>query len=196
MINLLPPELRNSYRFGRRNVALRRWVIAGLIALLGVGLLGTYGLVAFKQSTDDYNHQISAAKNQLQADNLTQTEKQTQNISDSLKLAVKVLGNEVLFSKMINQIGSVIPDGAVLAELNLDKSENGVSLTANTTDYNTATQIQVNLTDPRNKVFAKVDIVSIVCKTDNTSAYPCVATLRAQFNKDNQFLFINQGAKS
>lgn len=196
MINLLPPELRDSYRYGRRNVTLRRWVITGLVALLGVGLLGTYGLVTFKRSTDDYSRQISTAKSQLQADNLTQTEKQTQDISNSLKLAVKVLGNEVMFSKMITQIGAVMPDGSVLQELNLDKGLNGVTLTADTTDYNTATQIQVNLTDPSNKVFAKVDIVSITCKTNAISAYPCVADLRAQFNSKNQFLFINQGTKT
>lgn len=194
MINLLPPDLKSAYRYGRRNVILRRWVVAGLAALVGVGLLGTYGLLAFRQSTNDYNSQISTAQNQLQKDNLTQTEKQTQGISSSLRLAVKVLGNEVLFSKLITQIGAVMPDGAVLSELDINTALDGVNLTADTTSYNTATQIQVNLTDPSNKIFAKVDIVSITCQT-NSPPYPCVAQLRAQFNAKNQFLFINQGAK-
>jgi Tfp pilus assembly protein PilN len=194
VINLLPPDLKNAYRYGRLNVALRRWAIVGLLVLVGLGIISTYGLLTFRQSTNNYNHQISSAQNQLQKDDLTQTEKQSQDISSSLRLAVKVLSGEVLFSKLISQIGSVMPDGAVLSELDINKAYDGINLTANATSYTTATQVQVNLTAPSNKIFAKVDIVSIVCQTDG-SKYPCIVQLRAQFNAKNQFLFINQGAK-
>ena len=36
MINLLPPELKESYRYAHRNVALVRWVAAFAIGFIGL----------------------------------------------------------------------------------------------------------------------------------------------------------------
>ena len=41
MINLLPPELKQNYQYGRRNVGLRRWVVSLLIAVVGLGAIST-----------------------------------------------------------------------------------------------------------------------------------------------------------
>jgi hypothetical protein len=195
MINLLPPDVKKAYRYGQRNLELRKWLIFCGLALIGLGLISTYGLLTFSASTTNFNHQIASSNALLKKDNLTQTEKQTTDISNSLRLAVKVLGKEVLFSKLITQIGAVMPSGAVLSGLDINTALNGVDLTADTTDYAAATQIQVNLTSPSNKIFAKVDIVSIVCEANNPP-YPCTAQFSAEFNPVNQFLFINQGAKT
>lgn len=198
MINLLPPEVKSGYRYARRNVVLRRWVIAFLVALAGLGILGTYGLLALHQSTADYDRQIAAAQEQLQKDRLNQTKQQVEDMSNSLKLAVQVLSNEVLFSKLIQQIGAVMPDGTVLTGLNIGEVKGGLELTAQSTNYTAGTQIQVNLTDPANKIFSQVDIENIKCGGANVTqgAYPCKMQLRALFNPNNAFLFINQGKKS
>lgn len=197
MINLLPPEVKSNYRYARRSVGLRKWVVAFAVALVGLGGLATYGLLTFQQSSLQYSNQVAAAQEQLEKDKLTQTKKQVQDISSSLKLAVQVLSNEVLFSKLITQIGSVMPQGTILSALDINKSNTGLDLQARAVNYYAATQIQVNLTDPANKVFAKVDIVSISCNSQQTenASYPCLVQLRALFNSNNQFLFINQGSK-
>jgi hypothetical protein len=198
VINLLPSEIKIGYRYARRNVQLRRWVLAFVVALVGLGALATYGLLTLHQSSVSYANQVSGANKQLQLEQLSQTNKQVQNISNSLKLSVKVLSQEVLFSKLITQIGAVMPSGAILTDLDIDKVSGGLDLTANTTNYNTGTQVQVNLAAPANKIFATVDIDSVTCDSKNSvnSSYPCTVTLRALFNTNNQFLFINQGAKS
>ncbi len=194
MINLLPPETKKSYRFARRNVTLRRWLIALLVVLIGLGGLATYGLLTFHQSNDNYSKQAISLEAQLQKDKLSQTKQQVEDISNSLKLAVKVLGNEVLFSKLIQQIGAVMPSGSVLTGLTIDQVGGGLDLEANTTNYTTATQVQVNLADPTNKIFSKVDINSITCNSNQgTVGYPCTVGVRALFNANNPFLFINQG---
>jgi len=197
MINLLPPEIKSNYRYARRSVGLRKWVIAFAVALVGLGGLATYGLLTFQQSTLQYSNQVAAAEEQLQKDKLNQTKKQVQDVSSSLKLAVQVLSNEVLFSKLISQIGAVMPQGAVLSALDINKNNTGLDLQARAVNYDAATQIQVNLTDPANRVFAKVDIVNITCNSQQAqdASYPCLVQLRALFNANNQFLFINQGAK-
>jgi hypothetical protein len=198
MINLLPPEIKDGYRYARRNVQLRRWVIMCLLAAVGLMVVGTYGLVTLHQSTNQYSNQVAVSESQLQKNKLSQTTQQVQDISNSLKLAVQVLSKEILFSKLITQIGAVMPNNTVLSELIINKGDSGLNLEAKATSYNTATQVQVNLSAPANKIFSKVDIISITCSAAQAAdpRYPCLAEFRALFNAKNQFLFINQGSKS
>lgn len=196
MINLLPPEIKDGYRYGRLNVALRKWVAACLIALLGLGGLATYGLVTIRQSTIDYNQRIAASEALFQKENFFGVQKQVQDISSSFKLVVKVLGQEVLFSQLLKQIAGAIPPKANLTGLNISQVQGGIDISAIATDYNTATQVQLNLADPKNKIFSKADLVGITC--NDTAAlnprYPCTVKVRALFAKDNPFLFINNKA--
>jgi hypothetical protein len=197
MINLLPSEIKESYRYARRNVALRNWAAILFISFIGLGCLATYGLLTMRESTHSYSVQAQSVKAQLQKDKLEETQKKVEDISGSLKLAVQVLSQEVLFSKLITQIGAAMPSGSILTGLNINKVSGGLSLSADATTYTSATQVQVNLADPENKIFAKVDIDNISCSSETSadSSYPCTVQLRALFNNNNPFLFINQGAK-
>ncbi|MDB5160823.1 MAG: hypothetical protein JWO96_203, partial [Candidatus Saccharibacteria bacterium] len=53
-------------------------------------------------------------------------------------------------------------------------------------DYASATQVAVNLNDPANGLFSKVDIVNINCSDTTTTAYKCAATLKALFSQAAQ----------
>lgn len=197
MINLLPPEMKQSYRFARRNVMLRNWTFALFLSVIGLVALGTFGLLTIRSSVNNYTSQVSSLQAELKRDKLDQTQKQVQDMSNSLKLAVQVLSQEVLFSKLITQIGAAMPSGTTLTGLNISGVSGGIALTANATTYTTATQVQVNLSDPANKIFSKVDIENITCTPggSNDPQYPCTVQMRALFNTNNPFLFIHQGAK-
>jgi hypothetical protein len=198
MINLLPPEMKDSYKYARFNVSLRAWVFRCLAALIGLGLLATYGLVTLHRSTVSLNQQISTSQHQLQQDNYSSVQAQVQDISNNFKLAVKVLSQEVLFSSLLKQIATLIPTNANLTGLQISQISGAIDITANATDYNTATQVQINLSDTSNKIFSKADIVSITCSTDSTNMqYPCTVVIKALFAPNNPFLFINsQGGEA
>jgi hypothetical protein len=196
MINLLPPELKTGYTYARRNVYLRKWVTMFLVALLGLGAIATYGLLSLRQSSLSYQHRIASSEKILQREDYEATQKRVQEISSSFKLVVKVLSQEVLFSQLLKQIAVAIPPNANLTGLNISQTQGGIDITANAIDYRTATQVQVNLADPENKIFSKADIVSVTCnsKSDETTAsslYPCNINIRALFAPNNPFLFIN-----
>ena len=193
MINLLPPEVKNGYRYGRHNVGLRRWVIVFLLAFVGLGAIATYGLLTLHQSTNNYNQQIAASQTLFKKENFSGVESQVQNISNSFKLTVKVLSQEVLFSQLIEQIGRTIPDGSNLTGLTIDQIQGGIDIVANATSYQVASQVQVNLADPVNQIFSKADIESITCQSKDAvnPTYPCVINMRALFAANNPFLFIN-----
>lgn len=194
MINLLPPEIKTNYRYGRRNIVLRRWAVAFLVAVVGLGALTTYGLLSLQQSTKHYNKEVADSQAYFAKADFAGTQKQLQDISSSFKLVVKVLGQEVLFSQVIKQLAATLPPQASLTGLDLSGTQGGIDISAIAPDYNTATQVQVNLSDPTNKLFSKADIVSVSCKSDaNTDPrFPCTVKVRALFASNNPFLFINQ----
>lgn len=197
MINLLPNDRRLAIVYARRNTRLLHWIGGLLVGFSGIMLIILFGFFYIHQSTNTYNKRIAASQDQLRIQKLDDTETRVKDISGSLKLVVQVLGREVLFSELLQQIGSAMPQGSSLSSLNINKVTGGIDLNAVAKDYQTASQVQVNLQDPANKIFQKADIVSINCSTkSNDPNYPCQIALRALFAKNNPFLFIHKpGAK-
>lgn len=196
MINLLPPEIKAQYHYASINTGLRRWLIAVCIVIVGMAAITGAGLLYLRQISHSYDQQISESTASLQRQKIDQTRKQVNDISSSLKLSVQVLSKEVLFSQLLRQLAKLTPANTSLTSLNISQDQTALDIVASTTDYNAATQLQVNLADPDNKIFSKADIVTISCGgNDSTSStpskYPCTVTIRALLAKDNPFLFIN-----
>jgi Tfp pilus assembly protein PilN len=198
MINLLPSGIKNGYRYARRNVTLGHWLALFGAALIGLALITTVGLLTLQHSIVQYNNKIDASQKLFTQENFAGTQAEVRNISNSFKLVVKVLGQEVLFSQLIKQIAAAIPTNAKLTGLTINQTQGGIDITAVAANYATATQVQVNLADPANKIFSEADIVSVTCGGTNATdpRYPCTVNIRALFAKNNPFLFINsKGAK-
>lgn len=197
MINLLPPAVKESYTYGARNTTLLHWIFAFILGLVGLGIITTYGLVTMQNSSNSYAKQVASAQKQLKEQNLEATEKQVKELSSDFKLVVQVLSQEVLFSKLLKQIATVIPSNAILKGLTINQTSGGIDITAAAKNYENATQLQLNLQDPANKIFTKADIVSINCSTTSSNTlYPCTVQIRALFSNTNPYLFINsRGAK-
>ncbi len=192
MINLLPSDVKQDYLYARRNTKLRRWIGGLFLSLVGIAVIVIAGQVYIKQSISALNTEIAAAQEQLRIQRLEETQARVDEISGSLKLATQVLSRQVLFSELIRQIGAAMPPNTALTDLKISEVEGGIDLTAIATNYSNATQVQVNLQDPANKIFDKADIISITCGGTITadSRYPCTVTLRAQFAKNNSFLLL------
>jgi hypothetical protein len=198
MINLLPPDAKSHYRYALRNTFLRRWAISAAIALAGLLVIGGAGYVYMAQISSSYDDQIASSNDSLKQQQLSQTQAKVKDISNSLKLAVAVLSKEVLFSQLLKQLGNVTPNNTILSNLTISQDDKAIDVTAKATDYNAATQVQVNLSDPANKIFSKADIISITCDSNNegvSTKYPCTVIVRALLAQDTQFLFLNNGVR-
>jgi len=197
MINLLPPDLKTSIIYARRNTTLIKWLVATLIGLAGVGAVVVAGQLYINHSVNIYKSEVQRSKQQLSAQKLEETQARVTDISNSIKLATQVLSREILFSKLLQQIGAVMPSGSSLQSLTIGKLEGGIDLQAVAVDYQTSTQVLVNLKDPQNKIFESADIVSVSCtNNDNPEKkqdYPCQVSIRASFAKNNPFLFVQSG---
>jgi hypothetical protein len=193
MINLLPPDVKQEIAYARRNTKLLRVVSAGGAAIAGMLVIILFGYIFIHNSMVHYQTQIAQSQDTLKTQKLDETQKRVETISSDLKLIVQVLSKEVLFSKLVKQIGSAMPANSVMSNIDISKVQGGLDLTANAVDYQTATQVQVNLQDPANKLFDKVDIISVTCGGTTNPRYPCTVIMRALFTKNNPFLFINNG---
>jgi Tfp pilus assembly protein PilN len=199
MINLLPPETKQSYRYARRNTRLLFWITAFLIAIIGVVVLTAAGNMAMDHSINQNRDDIANIDARLASQDAAGTQAQVTAITSNLKLMVNVLSKEILFSKLLTQLGNTTPSSVVLTGLSISETESAIDVTARATDYNAAARLQANLADPNNKIFSKADIVTISCgsttgETNATSTkYPCNVTIRALLAADNPFLFVNTG---
>lgn len=195
MINLLPPELKLSYRYARRNRRLMSWSFALLVSTVGIAALAASGLLIMNRSVDTHKVDVAKVQARLTSQDLTGTQKEVTAISNNLNLMVSVLSNEVLFSKLLVQLGNITPPNVVLTNLTISQTADAIDVTARASGYTAAAQLQANLADPDNQIFSKADIVNISCSdTDSkgaAAAYPCTVTIKALFADNNPFLFIS-----
>lgn len=194
MINLLPTQTKQEIFFARRNSALKNWAVATVVGLFGIVIVIASGYLFISRSTSGWQQQVNDTKQQLEKQQLQATQNKITEMSDSIKLASQVLSKQVLFSKLLTQITTVLPAGTSLQSLSIKSVEGGIDLSAVAKDYQSATQVQINLADPKNKVFEKADIISITCQDPDKSDYPCLVTIRALFAKDNAFQYSSQQA--
>jgi Tfp pilus assembly protein PilN len=200
VINLLPTDLKQSYHYAWLNRRLLMWSGAFLAGIAGIAIITIGGLATMNSSIAKYDSKIAATKATLASQDVAAVERQISATSGNLKLMVQVLSKQVLFSKLLARLGSATPSEAILTNLAISQTESAIDITAQTRNYNAATQLQVNLADQSNQIFSKADIVSITCTTDAAQTvaaqYPCTTTIRALFTKDNPFLFISNNTNA
>lgn len=197
MINLMDPVQSANLRYRHINSILRRWIIMLTLATLGLLLVVILGWLYIGNQNRQLTGSINSTQQQLQTQNLTSVKTQATTISNNVKIINQVLSKEIRFSSLLQAIGTVIPSGAVLSGLSLNDVNGAIDLSANSTNYVSAAQLAVNLGDPKNNIFQKVDIINITCTEVKGNAYPCTAQYKALFGPTtkNRFLNVPSGAQ-
>jgi Tfp pilus assembly protein PilN len=198
MINLLPPQNTAAIRYGRQNTTLRVWLIGACLAIAGLIIILAGGWVYIDHQSKSFQNEINRTNQQLQAQNIDKVRADAKEITGDINVIDKVLSQEIHFSDLIQAIGSYMPQGTVLGSLSLsDKVSGALDLTANAKDYASAAQIAVNLSDKKDDLFSRVDVISISCGSSLEKTYKCSSTFRALFSKTAQtkFLGVPTGTK-
>ena len=195
MINLMPAESKSAIVYARRNTRLIHWTIGCVGIIIAMGATVILGGVYIDNSKHNLSTSIEQTKTTISTQKLDKVQAQAQSLSGGVKLIVQVLSKEIQFSKLLQQLGSLMPAGATLGNIQLSNKVNGaLDLTANAIDYQSATQVQVNLQDPKNNLFDKVDTISVSCTDGSSSSnsgssavasrYKCQILVRALFKAD------------
>lgn len=196
MINLLPPELADGIRYGRHNARIRKWLFGALLATAGLLVIIVAGWFYLNVQAKNLAQELMSKNQQLQAQQLDKVQSEADEITSSIKTINQVLGREIQFSQLIQDVGQVMPPGSILSGLLLkNKIDGALDFSANTRDYASAAQIAANLSDPKNKLFSSVDIVTVNCSSGD-ALYKCTATFRALFSKDAKNRYLNVAGSS
>ncbi len=201
MINLIPSSTKQDITFARKNNTLLHWTFALAASLVGACLIIAVGMLLLISTTNKFQKEALLKQSELEKQQISETQKQIEDYSSNIKLASDVLSKEVLFSKLLTQLGAALPENSVLLSLQISDLQGSVSLSAGAKNFNAGSQVQVNLQDPKNQIFEKADIENINCTTatdtsETISKYPCTVQIKALFNKKNPFLFIDPTKKA
>lgn len=193
-LNMMPPDAKSAISYARKNIHLFHWTIGCLVIIIAMAATVIVGGFYIDNSKHNLSTSIEQTKTTITNQKLDKIQAQAQSLSGGVKLIVQVLSKEIQFSKLLQQLGALMPSGATLGNVQLSNKVNGaLDLTANAIDYESATQVQVNLQDPKNNLFDKVDTISVTCNDGSTSTngtgqvsakYRCQILIRAQFKAD------------
>lgn len=190
MINLLPTDYMSEIRFGRSNAVILRWLTFMVLAIGGLVVIILAGWVYMSHESKNLSKNIAVTQADLTTQHLAQVQKDAATITGNIKVINQVLRQEIRFSDLMEEIGKVMPPGAVLSGLTLNKLDGALDLSVNARDYASATQVAVNLSDPKNNLFDKVDIINISC-TSGPNVYKCTGSMKALFSKTTKNRFLS-----
>lgn len=191
MINLLPPDVKLDIQYARHNTVLVRWIMAGfLFAALVVSLIG-FGQYYIAKNTQVTLASVEVTNQRLASQNMLNAQKELETISKNLKTVLQIAGKQLLFSKLITRIGGILPAQTRLNGMTLSTSNSALDLNVAARDRNAATQAVINISDPKNGLFSKADLVSVTCNDTATDGYPCQAQIRVVMKTDSSYYFLN-----
>ena len=204
MINLLPENLKEEVIYGRRNRLLVRWLSAVSLVIFVVGAMTIFGQYYVNRNVKSYQSVAKVTQERIASQNLSSIQKDVQILSNNFTTVTQLLGRQLMFSKLFTKIGSIIPSGAIISGITLSTTNSALDLNVISTDREAATQAFVNISDPKNGLFEKADLISVNCTTKTasttgttTSKYPCTAMIKVVIKNDSTFYFLNSitGAK-
>lgn len=205
MINLMPNDIKEQLVYGRRNRLLLRWMFAVFMVIVVVAAMTVFGQYYINRNVNSLQAVAKITKQRIEDQNLAAVQKDILTLSNNFKIVTQLLSKQLLFSKMFVKIGGIIPNGAILNSITLSTTNSALDLNVVATNREAATQAFVNISDPKNGLFEKADLISVNCtsKTDapstSTSAassamaskYPCTALIKVVLTNDSSFYFLN-----
>ena len=191
IVNLLPPAVKSDITYARRNRTLLLWSIGGMCVLVLVSLTIFAGGQYIDSSRKKLQSELDSATSDVTTKKLDEIKSQASELSDGVKLLARILSSQVMFSKLLQEIGKLMPKDTILGDISLSSKINGpLELTAFAVNEIAAAQILVNLSDKNTSLFEKVDLLNHACNEATDGRYKCVVGMRALFKSDAAITFM------
>jgi hypothetical protein len=121
MINLIPDNIRENNRYAYRNVGLLRYTMISVFTIAAIGAITALSIFGMLQTSKDMQTQIDEQNQKLTT--YKTLEKQGEALSTQLNTIGSLLNRQVNFSVLLPQIAKIMPEGAILKELNFSTSD-------------------------------------------------------------------------
>lgn len=191
MINLMPNDIKSKRSYGRKNILLLKWTTQAIILFTLLLLTIILGLNTIYSSQKSALNEKTKLENKYTTEKYEETQKSYNEFNSNLTTTTQILSKQILYSSLLQKIGSVIPPGATLNSISIASTDNALDLNFNISSSALAPIVQINLQDEKNNLFEKADIIQVSCQQDQANTEKCTTQLKAQYKKDAVFLFIN-----
>jgi len=181
MINLLATSRKSQIIAARVNLILVRYIGIILLALIFMSATLFISYTVLRSTLESAQARVEASD--VKADVYSQTSQQVAALSAQLSEAKTVLSQDVHYSRILTQIGQLIPAGVVLNSLDITESSiNGIPLTIKAYARSTseATRLQTQLQS--SPLFTQVSLQD-TASTGGIDGYPAVITLSVSLNR-------------
>lgn len=145
MINLLPPEYRESIDYGRKNTRILSWVTTLIFGIIVLFLVSIFGRLTFNIATNQANSQKDSINSEITSSNLNSVEQQYSDFLDGLTGLKKIYQQQILYSRLIKKLATLIPPDSKLSSIALTDSDRAITLNFVNSRDNLGPTIQVNL---------------------------------------------------
>lgn len=179
MINLLPPAVKQQNQFARWNVSLLQYTF--LTVAISISLVGVliFGVVIV--SRDESSLQKAIDTKQQTLDQLQPEFNQAKLLANRVNTVKALFDKNIEFSKLLQNIGALIPDGASLTGLSLTgNDQRPLQIQAKVKTQDLAAVLRENL--EASDIFSLADI-QVINVGDTKGSVPLnyVVTIVAQF---------------
>lgn len=178
----MPDEAKKELRAARVNVLLIRYmgVIFAAFAFLVLILFGSYFLL--DQTKISSQKLIDA--NDTKAEVYSSTKEQINSLSTQLAEAKGILDQEVLYSKVLVNIGQQMTPGTIIDKVSLDSASfSGTPLTLTVYAKTTDDAVALRERFQSSPFFSNVNFQTISDSASNITDYPVSATMTLQLDR-------------
>ncbi|MBC7943096.1 PilN domain-containing protein [Candidatus Saccharibacteria bacterium] len=181
MINLLPGDAKKEIHAARTNVILINYII---IVALGVVFLCLISIaVYFVIMSTKARAETVVADNTAKSTAYSTVRSQADALKSSLANAKNILDKEVVYTKVITGIASVMPAGVVLDNLNLSPATLGVPITIQAYAKTTKDALALKSSFQQSPLFSGVTFISLTSGSQGQAEYPITVSLSLTINK-------------
>ena len=195
MINLLPSDIKKDIGFARKNKVLWTSIIILWLFLAAVVAIIGFGTFFISQRADNLNRLVDISEQRVKDQNLIEYQKKAEVFSNDLNTAVKLLENQLLFSKIIRTIGSVLPPGVTLGTLDYSVEDEILTLNVQASDQRSISTAFENISNGQEitkNLFTNADLLKVDC---NSEEQKCTGVIVVLLNKNSDFYLLNEVLK-
>lgn len=197
MINLLPYDYKQDLVYARKNYLLLKWLFALFVAAIFILAISFGGVFAINNERAKAEAAAISETNQINnSAEKTEFDKYKKFKAD-YDTVVKLLGKQLRYTKIIQDIGQILPPGTNIDGIKLTPGATSLTLSVNGTSQEAIRQAFVNLSDvnTQKQLFPKADLESITC-SDVSSTKACTGSIKVLLNANSDYYYINALSKA
>ena len=145
MINLLPPEYKEEIEYGRKNHRTLSWATTVAFGILSLLIITFVGKITIQSAKSQAESQKTALEQQMQQVSLSDVEKKYTSFIDTTGSVKKIYSQEVLYSRLIRKLATLLPQDAKLTNISLTDKDRALNLNFNNSSDGLGPVILVNL---------------------------------------------------